>query len=63
MHEAGDRAAVADNPGACQELCSGKRLACVVVDVARTAPEDVEELLVEAQGAPSADQPSAGRAH
>lgn len=40
--------AVTENPGACQEFYWGKRLARVVVDLARATPELVDELLVEA---------------
>jgi len=40
--------AVTDHPSACQEFYWGKRLACVVVDLARATPELVDELLVEA---------------
>ena len=42
------RAAVAENPEACQEFYWGKRLACVVVDLRRADPELVGELLTDA---------------
>jgi len=42
------RAAVAENPEACQEFYWGKRLACVVVDLLHASPGLVKELLVEA---------------
>jgi hypothetical protein len=42
------RAAVAQNPNACQEFHWGKRLAAVVVDLPRADPEVVEELLTDA---------------
>jgi len=37
--------AVTEHPAACQEFYWGKRLACVVVDLARATPELVDELL------------------
>ena len=42
------RAAVAENPSACQEFYWGKRLACVVIDLGAASPALVKELLVEA---------------
>jgi hypothetical protein len=42
------RAAVAENPEACEEFYWGKRLACVVVDLGRATPQLAGELLVEA---------------
>jgi hypothetical protein len=42
------RAAVADNPEACQECHWGKRLACVEVNLPRAGPDLVEELLTDA---------------
>jgi len=42
------RAAVAQNPNACQEFYWGKRLACVVVHLPRATAALVEELLTEA---------------
>ncbi|HLN43044.1 MAG TPA: MmcQ/YjbR family DNA-binding protein [Acidimicrobiales bacterium] len=42
------RAAVAENPDACEELYWGKRLACVVVNLPRAGPDLVEELLTDA---------------
>jgi len=40
-------AAVAENPGVCEELYWGKRLACVVVNLPRATTELVEELLTD----------------
>jgi hypothetical protein len=42
------RAVVAEHPDACAEVYWGKRLSCVVVDLARADPQLVEELLAEA---------------
>jgi hypothetical protein len=42
------RAAVGENPHACQEFYWGKRLACVVVELGAATPALVKELLVEA---------------
>lgn len=42
------RAAVADNPVACQPFYWGKRLACVVVHLPRAKAVLVEELLTDA---------------
>jgi hypothetical protein len=42
------RAAVAENPNACQEFYWGKRLACVIVDLGAAPPALVRELLSEA---------------
>jgi hypothetical protein len=42
------RAAVAENPEACEELWWGSRLACVVVDLRVVPRELLVELLVEA---------------
>ncbi len=42
------RAAVAENPEACQAFYWGKRLACVVVVLRRAGPDLVEELLTDA---------------
>jgi hypothetical protein len=42
------RAAVAENPDACQELYWGKRLAAVVVDLKRAKPFLVKDLLTDA---------------
>jgi len=42
------RAAVAENPGACQEFYWGKRLACVVVDLKRGKLALVKDLLTDA---------------
>jgi hypothetical protein len=42
------RAAVAENPTACQPFYWGKRLACVVVHLPRATAELVEELLIDA---------------
>jgi len=42
------RAAVAQNPGICQEFYWGKRLACVVVDLRPATPALLKELLTEA---------------
>ncbi|HLM95231.1 MAG TPA: MmcQ/YjbR family DNA-binding protein [Acidimicrobiales bacterium] len=42
------RAAVAENPDACEELYWGKRLACVVVDLPHAGADLVEELLTDA---------------
>ena len=42
------RAAVAEHPDICSEVYWGKRLSCVVVDLARATPQLVEELLAEA---------------
>lgn len=42
------RAAVAENPGTCQEFYWGKRLACVVVALRPATPALLEELLTEA---------------
>jgi len=46
--ELGIRAAVAENPGACQEFYWGSRLACVVVDLRRATTDLVRELLTDA---------------
>lgn len=48
LDEGGIRAAVAENPAACQELYWGKQLACVVVELAAMAPEDISDLLIDA---------------
>jgi len=42
------RAAVAENPDACQEFYWGKRLACVVVDLKRAKLALVKDLLIDA---------------
>jgi len=42
------RAAVAENPEACQEFYWGKRLACVVVDLKRAKLALVKDLLTDA---------------
>ena len=42
------RAAVAENPDACQELYWGKRLAAVVVDLRRAKSAMVKDLLTDA---------------
>jgi hypothetical protein len=42
------RAAVAENPGVCEEFYWGKRLACVVVELRAASPGLVKELLTEA---------------
>jgi hypothetical protein len=42
------RAAVAEDPTACQEFYWGKRLACVVVHLPRATPLLLRELLTEA---------------
>ncbi len=42
------RAAVAENPNACQEFYWGKRLACVVVDLRVGSAALVKELLFDA---------------
>lgn len=48
VEEGGIRAAVAENPAACEEFWWGPRLACVVVDL-RAAPGDiVVDLLLDA---------------
>lgn len=44
----GIHAAVAEHPAACQELYWGKRLACVVVELAAIAPAQLSELLIDA---------------
>lgn len=56
VDEDGIHAAVAEHAAACQELYWGKRLACVVVELAAIAPEPLRELLIEAwfQKAPTA---------
>jgi len=41
-------AAVAEDPEACAPFFWGKRLACVVVDLAKVHPGLLEELLIEA---------------
>lgn len=48
LDEGGIRAAVAHNPAACQEFYWGKRLACVVVELAAVTPEIMSELLIDA---------------
>ena len=42
------RAVVAEHPDVCSEVYWGKRLSCVVVDLARATPQLVDELLTEA---------------
>jgi hypothetical protein len=42
------RAAVAENPQACQEFYWGKRLACVVVDLKQAKAALVKDLLTDA---------------
>jgi hypothetical protein len=56
VDEAEIRAAVAENPNACQEFYWGKRLACVVVDLRAATSALANELLFEAWAckAPSA---------
>lgn len=46
--EAEIRAAAAQNPAVCHEFYWGKRLSCVVVDLAGATPDQVTELLTEA---------------
>ena len=48
VDELGIRAAVAGDPGACQELYWGHRLAGVVVDLRRASTDLVRELLTDA---------------
>jgi hypothetical protein len=48
LEETEIRATVAEHPGVCQELYWGKRLSCVVVDLARATSPLVEDLLAEA---------------
>lgn len=48
VDEAETRAAVAEDPTVCEEFYWGRRLACVVVNLAGATPELVRELLAEA---------------
>jgi hypothetical protein len=49
MVDEGDiRAAVAEDPAACEEFWWGSRLACLVVDLRLVARELIEELLTDA---------------
>jgi hypothetical protein len=48
LDEAGIRTAVAEMPAMCDEYYWGKRLACVVVDLAAAPASLVEDLLIDA---------------